>query len=247
MKRPEAEGGHGRGTAVRALRQFNRSYTNRLGLLSRYRFDTKLTLTEARVIFEIGRGGEHTQSALGRDLKIDMGYMNRVTRSLAARGMVSIRRHERDNRVSLLALTGAGRAALDRINAASDAQAEEMLRGLDDGQTRSLVSHLEAVEELLRKDGSSRFRIERAEGPEDIAEARILMKEYAELLGADLSFQGFEKELAGLPGEVRAAFRRAFSGAGIPGPRGVHRAPGVHRPPGSGCVALRRLSPGSVR
>ena len=62
MSRQVAKVGSEAGSAVPALRHFNRSYTNKLGLLSRYRFDTKLTLTESRVIFEIGSAGEHTQT-----------------------------------------------------------------------------------------------------------------------------------------------------------------------------------------
>lgn len=40
--------------------------------------------------------------------------------------------------------------------------------------------------------------------PEDVATVRPLFLEYAEGLGFDLGFQGFEEELAGLPGDPRA-------------------------------------------
>jgi len=39
-----------------------------------------------------------------------------------------------------------------------------------------------------------------ATGPTDIEEIRALFLEYARSLGVDLAFQGFEDELAGLPG-----------------------------------------------
>lgn len=200
----------GRPTAIQTLRRFNRYYTNRLGLLSRYRFDTNLTLTEARVIFEIGLAREHTQSALGRDLKVDMGYLNRVVRSLAGRGLISIRRDSRDGRVSLLALTESGHAMLSKINSDSDAEVEDLLRGMDGRDELALVTHMKAAQELLEKQAAHLPAVERAEGRADIAAARTLMKEYAEFLGEDLSFQGFEKELASLPGKVRTSFRSAF-------------------------------------
>lgn len=40
-----------------------------------------------------------------------------------------------------------------------------------------------------------------AEGPDDIAVVRTLFREYARELNVSLCFQGFEEELAGLPGK----------------------------------------------
>ena len=44
-------------------------------------------------------------------------------------------------------------------------------------------------------------RIEPVNGEGELAEVRALFREYADALGVDLGFQGFEAELAGLPGE----------------------------------------------
>lgn len=66
-----------------------------------------------------------------------------------------------------------------------------------------------------------------AETPADIALARELFVEYARWLAVDLCFQGFESELATLPG----AYTR---------PRGRLLLAGV-RPAAFGCIALRPL------
>jgi len=47
----------------------------------------------------------------------------------------------------------------------------------------------------------SPFRIVAVRNAEDIAAAASLFREYADWLGIDLSFQGFEAELASLPGK----------------------------------------------
>ena len=66
-----------------------------------------------------------------------------------------------------------------------------------------------------------------AELPEDLAAARRLFREYADSVGVDLCFQGFEEELATLPGKYappRGRLMLAWSGT---------------EP--VGCVALRPL------
>lgn len=66
-----------------------------------------------------------------------------------------------------------------------------------------------------------------AELPRDLGEARSLFREYAESLGIDLDFQGFEAEVAALPGKYEAPAGQlllAWSGTDA-----------------VGCVALRPL------
>jgi DNA-binding MarR family transcriptional regulator/GNAT superfamily N-acetyltransferase len=219
---------------VKSIRHFNRYYTNRLGLLSRYRFDTRLTLTEARVLFEIGRRGAHTQGALKSELRIDGGYLNRVIKRLCDLGLADARKDERDGRVMVLGLTAKGRKTSADIDAASDAEAGALVDGLGEFDLRNLVEHLRAAERILESRSFRGAAVESVEGGPAIASVRVLMREYAASLGADLGYQGFEKELAGLPGKYAPPSGALFL-ARVPSSCGAEPA---------GCVALRELGSG---
>lgn len=70
--------------------------------------------------------------------------------------------------------------------------------------------------------------ITQAMGDEDVMVVRALFEEYQASLGIDLCFQGFDRELAGLPGAYApptGCLLLARDGEGAP----------------AGCVALRRL------
>jgi putative acetyltransferase len=66
-----------------------------------------------------------------------------------------------------------------------------------------------------------------AESPEHVARARELFQEYAVSLGFSLCFQGFDKELAGLPGEYALRDGRLLLA--------------LENEQNAGCVALRRI------
>ncbi len=72
-------------------------------------------------------------------------------------------------------------------------------------------------------------QIEPVNGEGELAEVRALFREYADALGVDLGFQGFEAELAGLPGDYAPPRGRLLIAR--EGGRAV------------GCAALRPLGP----
>jgi putative acetyltransferase len=83
------------------------------------------------------------------------------------------------------------------------------------------------VDGSIDPEAASPVRLDVAQGAADLALARTLFREYAATLGFALDFQGFEEELAGLPGEYaepRGTIVLARLGDAV-----------------AGCVALRPL------
>lgn len=134
---------------VEAVRHFHRFYTRRIGLLEEQLARSPFSLSEARVLHEIAHREEPTATHLARDLGLDPGYLSRILRGLQRRGLIERRVSARDRRHRLLTLTGAGREAYAKLNAASRAQVEMMLAPLDRVEQRRLVGAMRAIEEIL--------------------------------------------------------------------------------------------------
>ena len=64
------------------VRRFNRFWTREIGLLQEGLLDTPHSLTEARVIYELGQVPETTASALAQALDLDPGHLSRVLAGL---------------------------------------------------------------------------------------------------------------------------------------------------------------------
>jgi DNA-binding MarR family transcriptional regulator len=95
---------------VAAIRQFNRFYTSRIGVLHYLGGD--FSLAEVRVLYELAhRPSPPTAAQLGKDLSLDAGYLSRLVRGFERRGLIARTRSASDGRQSHLALTTAGRAA----------------------------------------------------------------------------------------------------------------------------------------
>lgn len=77
-----------------------------------------------------------------------------------------------------------------------------------------------------------RISIEEAESPEAVADLRALLLEYEADIGVDLCFQGFQEELASLPGSYARPNGRLFVARS--GKEAI------------GCIALRRLQHGDA-
>jgi len=129
---------------VAAVREFNRYYTNVLGLLREGLLDTPYSLTEARIIFELARQDELEVAALRRWLDLDAGYLSRILARLLRKS-----RSPGDGRRQVISLTQAGRAAFGRLDALSSDQIRGLLAAVPAGQRSRLTTAMAGIREIL--------------------------------------------------------------------------------------------------
>ncbi len=130
-------------------RRFSRFWTREIGLLDEGLLDTSHSLTEARVIYELGQVPETTATVLAQALALDAGHLSRVLATLGASGIVARRRSPDDGRRQILSLTAAGRAAFGELDRRSAAQAAALLERLPPDAQARLLGAMAVIEELL--------------------------------------------------------------------------------------------------
>jgi DNA-binding MarR family transcriptional regulator/GNAT superfamily N-acetyltransferase len=137
---------------VAAVRAFNRFYTGRIGVLGEGFLRTSHSLTEARVLYELGRRDVVEVAELRRDLAIDAGYLSRLLSRLEDQALVTRERSEKDGRRQLARLTEDGAAAFAELDRRSAAEIGELLDGLGEERQRRLVTAMQAIAGLLDDD-----------------------------------------------------------------------------------------------
>ncbi len=136
---------------VERIRAFNRSWTEVLGLLDRHLLDTEHTLTEARVLFELGRASSGVDRLALRDkLAIDQSFLGRVLTRLQRAGLIAVKRDSADGRRHRLTLTRAGRAAYKTLDRRSAKQIGGMLQPLTGDQRRLLAEAMAVIPAVVR-------------------------------------------------------------------------------------------------
>lgn len=134
---------------ISAVREFNRFYTARLGLLRTRYLDADFSLTEARILYEIGASPGLTASSLRNTLGLNAGYVSRCLALLAKRKLVRQRASRQDGREKLLALSSAGESTVARLNEQSALQIQGLLANVTATDRDILLQSLSRVRSIL--------------------------------------------------------------------------------------------------
>lgn len=133
---------------VAAVRSFNRFYTRHLGVLDQQLLESPYSLTEARVLYELAHRDGLSAREIGDILGLDTGYLSRMLKGFAEKGLIARKPSASDRRQQLLSLTAKGRLAFGRLNRGSHDQVEAMLDELG-ARAPHVVQAMATIERLL--------------------------------------------------------------------------------------------------
>jgi DNA-binding MarR family transcriptional regulator/N-acetylglutamate synthase-like GNAT family acetyltransferase len=193
---------------VSAIREFNRFYTQKIGVLGAGLLDSNYTLTEVRVLYEIAHRQRPLASDLVRDLALDAGYLSRILAKFARRGWLKRERSGEDARKAHLHLTAKGKAAFQSLDVRARDEIGALLAPLPREQQVKLQGHLQNVQALLgappaRTDGLQL----REHRPGDIG---WIVQKHGELYAQEY---GWNTDFEALVAEICAKFLRELDPA----------------------------------
>jgi DNA-binding MarR family transcriptional regulator/N-acetylglutamate synthase-like GNAT family acetyltransferase len=180
-----------------AVRAFNRFYTRRIGVVREGYLQSRFSLTEARVLYELANTDGLTATQIGAALDLDAGYLSRMLRSFEQDGLLTRGPSDTDKRQTILALAASGRAAFAPLNQRSRQEIGAMLARLPEPAQEAVVGSMQTIAQLL-SDGAASAWTMRHLAPGDIG--WVIERHgalYAAEYGFDHRFEALVAQVAG--------------------------------------------------
>jgi len=186
-------------TEINAIRDFNRFYTRRLGLLDEGLLASQFSLTEVRVLYELAHRGSASASEIAGALSLDAGYLSRILRRFDTQGLLERQRSDADSRRTMLQLSAQGQAVFAPLNAGAAEQIAGLIEPLSAPARVRLLDAVATVRSLLQAAPGSAPQVAlREPRPGDIGWAIERHGSlYAEEYGWDASFEGLVAKIFG--------------------------------------------------
>ena len=138
------------GTAIQVstVREFNRFYTRKIGVLDGMA-SSPFSLAEARILYELANREQPTATDIRKELELDAGYVSRILRDFEDRKLVKRERSKKDERQRFLSLTSKGKRVFAPLNERSNRDVATMLQALSSTERKQLVDAVQTVRRLL--------------------------------------------------------------------------------------------------
>jgi DNA-binding MarR family transcriptional regulator/GNAT superfamily N-acetyltransferase len=153
---------------IARVRRFNRFYTRQVGALDEGHLHSPFSLATVRVLYEIANTESPTAADLGRELRLDAGYLSRLLRGLERQGLVQRAPSKADRRQSILRLTAEGRTTFEDLDARARNEVGTLLAPLSNGDQRRLLDAMRTIETLVGAPSRSSGYVLRPHRPGDM-------------------------------------------------------------------------------
>lgn len=131
-----------------SVREFNRFYMSRIGVLGDAFLDTEYSASEVRLLYELAYRDRPTASKIGEALGLDPAYMSRTLRKFEKQGFITTVPGA-DRRCRLLALTAAGRKAFAPLEKKARDAVVDILQPLSTTEQARVIDSMQAIRVML--------------------------------------------------------------------------------------------------
>lgn len=176
---------------IDAVRKFNRFYTKHVGALNEGLLNSRFSLTEMRVLYELYTGDNLTAGDLVKSLSLDPAYLSRLLKKFKSEGLLETAKSERDGRQRNLIFTEEGRRVFAPFITASQEEVAAILAPLSDAEQIRLLEAMNFISSTLgSSEGKPAPIVIRNHRPGDIG--WVIHRHgalYAQEYGFDCSFE----------------------------------------------------------
>jgi DNA-binding MarR family transcriptional regulator len=131
------------------IRRFNRFYLPYFHLLTQKYLNSDYSTAEARILYEIYAHGTVQAREIVQRIHVDKSYLSRILKKFDARGLILQESVAEDSRLVAISLTAEGAALAEQLIDESNAQVEQGLLGLTEGELDRLSRCMEEIVQIL--------------------------------------------------------------------------------------------------
>lgn len=140
-----------KGKHIDKVRDFNRFYTNQLGLLDQYIYHSRYSLAEVRVLFELYHHNNLTAKAITGMVQMDKGFLSRLLRMFEKNGLIKRLSSKEDGRVVQISLTPAGRKEYEVLDKEANEQIDSILKSISRQDRERLIDSMTTIKKILSR------------------------------------------------------------------------------------------------
>lgn len=131
------------------IRKFNRFYLPCFNLLTQKYLNSKYSIAEARILYEIYDHREISARDIVSALHVDKGYLSRILKKFEMESVIEKKVSKVDSRRSLISLTESGMLLAEKLIAESNIQISKELEGLSEDGMDKLTYHINEIIHIL--------------------------------------------------------------------------------------------------